>query len=79
MAAGGPAVASPVGSQAEITEGGAALPAGSDDEWVAAVRKILDDSSLATTLAVRGKRFVREHFDAQVWADPLHTIWCGSR
>jgi glycosyltransferase involved in cell wall biosynthesis len=78
MAAGVPAVASPVGAQAEIVEYGAALPATSADEWVQAVRRILTDGDLAAHLAVRGRQMVRERFAAQVWAEPLHNIWCAS-
>jgi glycosyltransferase involved in cell wall biosynthesis len=78
MAAGIPAVASPVGAQAEVTAYGAALPANTDDEWVQAVRRILDDANVAAQLATRGGQMVRERFAAQVWAAPLHNIWCGS-
>jgi len=78
MAAGVPAVASPVGAQAEVTAYGAALPANSDDEWVQTVRKILDDVNVAAKLAARGRQMVHERFAAQVWAEPLHNIWCGS-
>jgi hypothetical protein len=78
MAAGVPAVASPVGAQAEITDYGAALPATSDDEWAQTVRRILTDRDLAATLAARGRQMVRERFATQVWAEPLHNIWCGS-
>ncbi len=78
MAAGVPAVASPVGAQAEVTAYGAALPANTDDEWVQAVRRILDDASLGEELTKRGRQMVHERFAAQVWAEPLHNIWCGS-
>jgi glycosyltransferase involved in cell wall biosynthesis len=78
MAAGVPAVASPVGAQAEVIAYGAALPANTDDEWVQAVRRILDDASLAAELTKRGRQMVHECFAAQVWAEPLHNIWCGS-
>src|SRR5262249_22231188 len=71
MAAGVPAVASPVGAQAESVERGAALPAGSDAEWVEAVQKILADKEFAAQLTARAAQLVRERFDATSWAEPL--------
>jgi len=78
MAAGVPAVASPVGAQAEVTDYGAALPANTDDEWIQSVRRIVDDASVGAGIATRGRQMVRERFAAHVWAEPLHNIWCGS-
>ena len=76
LAAEVPAVASPVGMQSQVTESGAALPARSDDEWVAALRRILSDPSLAATLTGRGSKLVRERFATPVLAESAYSIWC---
>jgi len=77
LAAGIPAVAAPVGTQAEIIRLGAALPAGSEAEWRDSIRKILTDKNSADELVARGKLVVREHFSLATWAPRLLKIWSG--
>jgi glycosyltransferase involved in cell wall biosynthesis len=77
LAAGIPAVASPVGTQAEIIRTGAALPASSDAEWREALRRVLSEETLRADLATRGHRLVREHFSTAAWAERVRELWCG--
>jgi len=76
LAAGIPAVASPVGTQAEIIRQGGALSATSDGEWPTAIQKLLSDSSTASLIA-RGKEIVREQYSLALWSPRLFGIWCG--
>jgi len=78
LAAGVPAVASPVGSQAEILRAGAALPATSDSDWYRALYRLLTEPSAAAELAARGHQIVREHFSTSSWADLARELWCGT-
>jgi len=78
LAAGIPAVASPVGTQAEIIAHGAALPATSDADWIGGVQRILAEADLARTLIDCGRKLVRERFDAPALAGSVQKIWCGT-
>lgn len=77
LAAGVPAVASPVGVQAEIVRAGAALPATSDAEWCQALHRLLTEPFEAAELAARGRELVREQFSTSSWADRARELWCG--
>ena len=77
LAAGVPAVASPVGTQARIIEEGAALAASTEDDWLRSLRLLLHDAKAASALAARGRQVVREQFDASIWVDRLCAYWCG--
>lgn len=78
LAAGIPAVASPVGTQAEIIRAGAALPASSDLEWRQALHRVLAEPDLAADLITHGRRLVREQFSTPSWAERVRELWCGS-
>lgn len=77
LAAGIPAVASPVGSQADIIQAGAALPASTDSEWCEALRCVLSDEAQRATLTAHGQRLVRDHFNTSSWAERVRDLWCG--
>jgi glycosyltransferase involved in cell wall biosynthesis len=77
LAAGVPAVASPVGTQAELTAEGAALAARSAQEWVEAVRSLLESDSMRRRVAARGLAAVRKGYDAARWGPELAGLWCG--
>ena len=77
LAAGIPAVASPVGTQAEIIQAGGALPASSDSEWGQALRRVLSERSLMADLTARGRQLVREQFSTSSWAERVRDLWCG--
>lgn len=76
LASGIPAVAAPVGTQAEIIRQGGALSATSDKEWQSAIEKILSDKSTAANLVTHGKKIVREHYSLTTWSPRLFEIWC---
>jgi len=78
LAAGVPAVASPVGTQREIIDAGAAMPARREPEWTEAVARLLADAALRASLIHRGSRLVAERFTAQTQADAVIRAWCGS-
>ncbi len=77
LAAGIPAVASPVGTQAEIIRAGAALAASSDFEWCEALRRVLSDDSVGAALATRGRQLVREQYATAAWAERVRELWSG--
>ncbi len=77
LAAGIPAVASPVGVQAEIVRAGAALPATSDSDWCRALHRLLNEPSLVAELTARGRELVRERFSTSSRADFARELWCG--
>ena len=78
LAAGVPAVASPVGTQAEIVRAGAALPATSDADWTRALHRLLTEPSAAAELAARGRQLVQEKFSTSSWASSARELWCGN-
>lgn len=79
LAAGVPAVASPVGTQAEIVGAGAALPATSDAEWTRALHRLLTEPAAAAELAARGRQLAQERFSTSSWADFARELWCGTQ
>lgn len=81
MACGVPSVASPVGVNSVIARDGAALLAGTDAEWAAALLGIADDPAAAAALGARGRAAVEAHWSAAVlgprFAQALAT-WANS-
>lgn len=72
LAAGLPAVASPVGVNTEIIQDASAgYTAATSDEWVAALRKLFADETLRKTMGANGRRWARDHASLQVWAPRL--------
>jgi glycosyltransferase involved in cell wall biosynthesis len=67
MAAGLPCVASPVGANRDVVEQGVSgfLAAG-DDQWEAALRRLLDDPEVALRMGRAGRDRVRRDFDRRV-------------
>jgi glycosyltransferase involved in cell wall biosynthesis len=68
MARAIPTVMSPVGVNADIAAGGAALTASTHDEWHAAITRLLDDADLRRTLGAAGRRRVEDRFSVQAIA-----------
>src|SRR6185295_986210 len=63
MAAGIPAIASPVGVCKELLDQGTVgLPAQSTNEWFEALRRLLGDRELAARLGTAGRKLVEEQF-----------------
>lgn len=77
LAAGIPAVAAPVGTQADIIRHGAALSASTDEEWRSATHQLLTQPHAAAALVARGKEVVRKHYSLATWAPRLFDLWCG--
>lgn len=69
MAAGVPAVCSPVGVNPEIiTNGESGFLAGSDEEWVETLERLLGDVALRRRVGRAGRRVVEEHYSPQAHA-----------
>lgn len=77
LAAGIPAVASPVGTQAAIIAAGAALPASSETDWAQAISRVLSEPALGAETVARGRQLVREHFSVSAWAERVRLLWSG--
>jgi len=69
LALGVPTVTSPVGVNPDIvTSGQNGLLASTEDEWVEAVGRLVDDVSLRRRLGAAGRDTVVEHYSGQRWA-----------
>jgi len=67
MACGLPVVASPVGVNSEIvTDGVNGFLARGEDEWSAAIRRLVEDPALRRSLGREGRRTVEERYSLQV-------------
>jgi glycosyltransferase involved in cell wall biosynthesis len=72
MAAGRPAIASPVGINAEIIHSsGAGYLASMSDEWVRAFRRFADDLPHAAELGMRGRQTVEAEYSLELAAPKL--------
>lgn len=75
MATGVPFVMSPVGVCATMgIDGVTHLSAKSDDEWLAALRRLVNDRELRKTMSVAGRAFAEQHFDVEQQADALAEV-----
>ena len=71
-AAGLPLVATPVGIDLELFKPGETfLPARSEDEWVAALRRLIDDSGLRTRLGGSARTVVEQRYSFASWTPAL--------
>ena len=71
LAAGVPAVVSPVGVNREIVRDGqngywAATP----EQWLDRLRRLLDDPSERARLGAKGREHVERHYSIQAWFEP---------
>lgn len=67
LSCGLPSVASPVGSSQEILgDGGDALTAKDEDEWVSVLLRLLSDSDLAEKIGSRGRARVEREFSVEI-------------
>lgn len=72
MAAGLPAIASPVGVNASLLGDGArGIVASTKDEWLEALDALIRDVSLRTAMGSLGRAFVRDHYSVQRWHSTL--------
>jgi len=74
MAAGLPAVASPVGVNAHLLGDGRGLLATGADEWRAALARLVGDADLRASLGRAGRAFVERHYSLRVWFPVLEGI-----
>ncbi len=76
MAAGVPAVASPVGVNREIVvDGENGRLAASDDEWLAALRDLARSPSLRAQLGAAGRRTVEARYSLAAWTPRLAALY----
>lgn len=69
MSLGIPAIVSPVGVNREIVRDGEnGLTASTEDEWVAAVVRLVEDVQLRRSLGQQGRETVVERYSGQRWA-----------
>jgi glycosyltransferase involved in cell wall biosynthesis len=65
-----PAVLSPVGVNREIIEDGVnGFLAGTDDEWLDRLSRLVEDEGLRRRLGAEGRRTVQEEYSVDVWKD----------
>jgi glycosyltransferase involved in cell wall biosynthesis len=69
MGVGLPAVVSPVGANREVVQDGVCgFHASSEDEWVRALERLLDDGDLRLRMGAEGRHRVEGHYSAEVQA-----------
>lgn len=82
MAAGLPAIASPVGVNLRLLDAGRGLPARDRDEWAAAIER-LRDPGLRAAMGSAGRRFVEREFSVSAWfprlLDVVESVRAGRR
>jgi glycosyltransferase involved in cell wall biosynthesis len=72
MACGAAVVMSPVGVNSQIAQDGvSALLARSEDEWVDALSRLVDDSTFRHRMALAGRKRVVEAYSLARWRQPL--------
>ncbi len=72
MAAGLPAVASPIGVNASLLGDGArGFAASTKHEWMEALRALMVDVQLRSAMGLAGCSFVRDHYSVQRWSPAL--------
>jgi len=74
FSAGVPAVASPVGVNAELVADGRGFTADGDSEWVRALTDLLRDPHERHERGQAARRFVKEHYSYQRWAPELAAL-----
>jgi glycosyltransferase involved in cell wall biosynthesis len=75
MAAGLPAVASPVGINQDLVGGGErGFAASTPAEWRRALTALVGDASLRNRLGRAGRRFVAEHYSVERWFPELLSV-----
>jgi len=74
MAAGLPAVASPVGINARLLDGGRGMLATTEDEWRAALTALVADAAHRRALGEAGRAYVAQHYSLRRWFPVLEQI-----
>jgi hypothetical protein len=71
FAAGVPAVASPVGVNAEFVRDGRGIPATTEGEWEHALTELVRDAQGRAQRGAAARHFVEQHYSYQRWAPEL--------
>jgi glycosyltransferase involved in cell wall biosynthesis len=72
MAAGLPAVVSPVGINTKLVENGErGFLTGTEEEWFVALRTLMSDPILRQKIGSRGRDFVERKYSLRVWLPVL--------
>lgn len=80
MGVGLPAVVSPVGANREVVQDGVCgFHASSEDEWVQALERLLDDADLRLRMGAEGRRRVEGRYSAEVQAPRVGALLKGLR
>ncbi|MDP2270233.1 MAG: glycosyltransferase family 4 protein [Archangium sp.] len=75
MSMGAATVMSPVGVNTEIVKHGEnGLLARTDDEWVEALSRLIDDAALRQRIGAAGRATVVERYSVQRWQEPLAAL-----
>lgn len=74
FSAGVPAVASPVGINADLIAGGRGMAARSSDEWLRALWELSQDWAARRDMGERARQFVEQNYSYQVWAPRLAAL-----
>jgi hypothetical protein len=80
LGVGVPAVVSPVGANREVVPDGiCGFHASSEDEWVRALNRLLNDADLRLRMGAEGRRRVERHYSAEVQAPRVAALLEGLR
>ena len=80
MAAGVPAIASPVGVNSQIIQSGVnGILAENTADWISALQKLLTDEDCAHQMAATACKTVEEHYSVGGWTDPFIQAVIGER
>jgi glycosyltransferase involved in cell wall biosynthesis len=80
LGVGVPAVVSPVGVNREVVpDGVCGFHASSEDEWVRALERLLDDADLRLRMGAEGRRRVENRYSAEVQAPRVGALLKGLR
>jgi glycosyltransferase involved in cell wall biosynthesis len=72
MACNKPFIASPTGvNQYLIQHSNAGIGATSNEEWIAALTELKNDSAFYNTLAGKGREFIIEHYNSETWSHKI--------
>ena len=78
MAIGIPAVASPIGVNADILKDSSiGLAAQTEDEWFEALRTLIIHPDLRTSMGLKGRKLVESKFCAEANLDRLEEVLIG--
>ncbi len=71
FAAGVPAIASPVGLNAELLADGSGIPAATEHDWESALLELIPDADARRERGHAARAFVERHYSYQRWAPEL--------